>query len=661
MARSKRSPLGLLLGLGALLACVAVVTLIFMDGPERAAGADPLLVERGGERGMQVPDPVAGGSQGTQPLLTERAVPVPLETPPRGSASAAGRRVSGTLLRRSDRSPLSDALIEGRHGQTHSDDQGRFALPDVGADELSLVMTPDRQPSVDRRPRVVDLPADAGDLDGLQFILDTGWLLEGRVTGQAGEPVPEARVLLRRGPQEHGHHYLRADAQGRFSMRDVVPESQARPSLLLEAKGEFHGPMQLLVDLPAETRRVTGVDLVLPAAGVLEGQLFDVQGALLSGGMVRLPWLVSDGWVQDAAPELEAAVGVKRRYRIEGVPPGTYVALASAGDSSPRRSGEAWEGLLVSKPGVLLEAGRVTTLDWNLSAPARVRGRVTDAAGNPFEQADVEALWQLVLPAPGRFGSWTSALRHATARSRERVTGGLETVLTIRVGQTSTLRGGGYELTYLPRGELLLRATTTAGGELAPAERELQLGGGEDLTGVDLMLGRGLSISGQVRDEQGRPLLEARVLLVPQSDVFNYREDDFRDVGADAGFSLSGLSDGNYTLLARCPGHRDALQQVPAGAVGLSITLSPAPLLAGQVLVAANASPLPSYHLRIEDEAMFMEADIDHSEGRFEVDSLGAGTYTVTIRAAGYAPEVQAGVVLRRGEATELTLLLRRR
>ena len=655
MARSKRSPLALLLGLGVLLACVAVVALVFMGGPERVAGADPLLAQRGGERGMQVPDPVAGGSQGTQPLLTERTAPVPPGASERPDASATGRRVSGTLLRRSDRSPIANARLSTRHGECVADVDGRFAFSLVDAEEVGLVVTHDGMTIY------VDLPAESGDLKGLEFVLDTGWLLEGRVTGQAGEPVPEARVLLRRGPQEHGHHYLRADAQGRFSMRDVVPESQARPSLLLEAKGEFHGPMQLLVDLPAETRRVTGVDLVLPAAGVLEGQLFDVQGALLSGGMVRLPWLVSDGWVQDAAPELEAAVGVKRRYRIEGVPPGTYVALASAGDSSPRRSGEAWEGLLVSKPGVLLEAGRVTTLDWNLSAPARVRGRVTDAAGNPFEQADVEALWQLVLPAPGRFGSWTSALRHATARSRERVTGGLETVLTIRVGQTSTLRGGGYELTYLPRGELLLRATTTAGGELAPAERELQLGGGEDLTGVDLMLGRGLSISGQVRDEQGRPLLEARVLLVPQSDVFNYREDDFRDVGADAGFSLSGLSDGNYTLLARCPGHRDALQQVPAGAVGLSITLSPAPLLAGQVLVAANASPLPSYHLRIEDEAMFMEADIDHSEGRFEVDSLGAGTYTVTIRAAGYAPEVQAGVVLRRGEATELTLLLRRR
>jgi hypothetical protein len=653
MARRSSSPALVLVGLGVLAATAAVILLVLSEEPGSGGGSAPLGTDEAELRTTDVPEPLAGGEAPPRPLRADGSEPSSRGDGASASQPEGVRRVSGVVLRRSDRSPVVNARVNGRHGETHTTVEGRFILDEVGGDERSLQLTREFQ------PLWLDLPEDAGDLHDLEFVVDTGWILEGHVRGEAGEPVPDGRVEVFAGSRRQSPlTFARIAADGRFSIRDVLPADDDLRLLTVEARGDLHAPAQRSVRLPEDDRWVSGLEFILPAAGALEGVVHDPSGKPLRHLHVGLPLVRADGWIDDAPAGLAAVTDDEGRYRIGGVPAGEYVALLSMADPLEHLDeGGTAITMIDGRPGVRVETGRATALDWIAPLPCRVEGRVTDPAGNPWEDARVEAHWELAMPAPDRFASWSASLDLGTSFSRESPLGGVELVLSLLTARTETDAAGQFGMGRVTAGRV--RVTASAPAQV-PAEQELTLAPGQEFRGLELMLGSGLSLSGRVVDESGRALGDARVLVVVRSHAFSYDEGDFVPVDADGRFEIGGLSPGEHTLIARSPGHRDALLHREAGAPPLRIELTPAPVLSVQVLDGADGSPVPSYHVRIEDETMFMETGIDDVEGRVQVDSLGEGAYTISVTASGFRPEQKQGVSLRTGETTEVTFLLRR-
>jgi hypothetical protein len=653
MARRSSSPALMLVGLGVLAATAAVILLVLSEEPGSGGGSAPLGSGEAEVRTTDVPAPLSGEEAQPRPLRADGSEPSPRDDGPSSSNPDGVRRVSGVVLRLSDRSPVMNARVNGRHGETHTTAEGRFILDEVGRDERSLQLTRAIQ------TKWLDLPDEDGDLHELEFVVDTGWILEGHVRGEAGEPVPGALVAVFEGSRRRSPvAFVRVGPDGQFSLRDVLPGDGSVRLLTVEARGDLHAPVQRSARLPEDDRWVSGLEFTLPAAGAVEGVVHDPSGKPLRHLVVSLPLVRAEGWIDDAPAGLSAATDDEGRYRIGGVPAGEYVALLSMADPLEHLDkGGTVVTMIDGRPGVVVETGRSMTLDWIAPLPCRVEGRVIDSAGNPWEDARVEAHWELAMPAPDRFASWSAKLDVGTSFSRESPQGGVELVLSLPTARTETDAAGQFGMGRVTAGTV--RVTASAPAQV-PAEQVLALAPGQEFRGLDLMLGAGLSLSGRVVDEAGRALGDARVLVVERSHAFTYDESDFVPVDADGRFEIGGLSPGEHTLLARSPGHRDALLHREAGAPAVRIQLTPAPVLAVQVLDGADGSPVPEYHVRIEDEAMFMETGIEDAEGRVQVDSLGEGAYTVSVTASGFRPEQKQGVTLRTGETTEVTFLLRR-
>ena len=645
MARSS-SPVLLVVGLGVVGATVAVVALMLSDAtPSLDAGGAPVASRATHERSMDTVQPVSG-SEGTSPL---RGAGRAADTEPRDAAALAdeptARRVSGRLVRRSDGSPLGGGELRAQRAATELDDEGRFTLPSVGVDEHSLLLVRGSHASA------VDLPLGEGPLDDLVLSVDTGWLVRGRLADERGGPVPDGRVTLRLPGDDEPLAAARSDAAGGFVLRDVWPPAGAGRTLELGALGEWHAPASRLLELPDALRLLDGADLDLGAAGALAGVLRGAE----AGARVLLPWTEDVGWVEDAPPGLEAACDEDGAYRIGGVPSGSYLAVL-------RSSGAGV--YLDARVGVTVTVGETTWLDWDVgasagSAGADVSGRVLDAAGRPQPGASVSARWELDVPAPGRLGTWSSILAGGRAESRDT---GLEkcTVVSVRVGSATTGADGRYALGPLPAGRVVVSASLPDTPGLAPASETLALTRFASWPGVDLVLGAGLAVRGRALDEHGAPLPDARVLIVPRSDVLSYDDDEFVPVDDDGRFELGGLLPGEYTLLARCPGHRDALSQVTAGGAELDLLLASAPLLLGTVLDGTDARPLTGFHLRVEDASLFIEVDWTSLDGRFSLDSLAEGRYTLTVSAPGFVDEVVPDLELLRGVPVDVTVTMRR-
>jgi protocatechuate 3,4-dioxygenase beta subunit/phenylpyruvate tautomerase PptA (4-oxalocrotonate tautomerase family) len=217
-------------------------------------------------------------------------------------------------------------------------------------------------------------------------------------------------------------------------------------------------------------------------------------------------------------------------------------------------------------------------------------------------------------------------------------------------GETTTDEDGNFTIEGVRTGEYSLEADANG---FVRASTSLDLVQGRPDHRVDLHLATGASVSGVVRDQDGKPLPDARVVLVRARGFSTYQWNHKRilekgtAVGEDGSFELSGLStEGKWRVAAAAPGYaRGRSENVSPGAK-MDVQLDPRMQLAGRVTDAAGKAVAGA---SLAMQAQSADSDRDYfnrtttetdEDGHYLFDELKEGSFKLDITSAAGVLEV---------------------
>jgi Carboxypeptidase regulatory-like domain len=219
---------------------------------------------------------------------------------------------------------------------------GTFSIPDVPPGEYKLSAQTPADPGGRREVGSLAVVVNGADVENLAVTTSAGWSATGRISMDNGAAPPGS--------------FRRINISGRPSNPTLNSDNPAEGQGQVNADWSFfvssiHGPARFRVDLPdgwmvkavlhdgrdiTETpvemrsgEELSGVQVVVTdRAGAVTGQLVDSRGGPSLNGTVivfasdRNKWSADSPYVRAARPDQQG------QYRIGGLPPGEYVAVA---------------------------------------------------------------------------------------------------------------------------------------------------------------------------------------------------------------------------------------------------------------------------------------------------------------------------------------------
>lgn len=476
----------------------------------------------------------AGAAQGDG----EKSVDMPLALP--RAAAARGRVVDG------ESRPVADVKIKAlptsqeafihmmRTGRGfdnpstsgRSDADGRFELAFLPA-ATGFTLSLEKEGFSPVRHEVPPAPEGAGR-PAIEIRMEAGRVGVGQVVDAAGEPVAGATVALGRKERDKGSPMFFIMNQAEDGKNGDATDTDGRFRLPDLANGVFD--LEVTADgyAPAE---IPGVRIEGPPGEVDLGTVVLEIGLAVSG-------LVVD---PNGAPVAEAGVSVERnrqdfRMRRRGdETPDTRTDTTGRFTVGPAREGESLlvvvgkEGFTQARHSVKITADP-EPLRIVLKAAARLSGRVVDADGEPVVSA-----WLSARPLDRE--AW-QAMR-TSARTDE---DGRFLIDNLDPGPTT----------------LMVRAEGFQPFELTG----LELVAGQELGDVDVVLKRGATIVGTVRDADGRPVAQARVMIQRMSGGGGMMSTRGEETDADGRFRLTGVAAGPAILVVQDASRRETKKSI---------------------------------------------------------------------------------------------------
>ncbi len=435
--------------------------------------------------------------------------------------------------------------------------------------------------------------------------------LDGRVVdGASGQPIAGALIWQRR----EGGAMAETDAGGSFSLPGAVGPA----GLEVAAEGYVETFLQVaraVSDAPLEVR-------MLPAAE-LAGRAVDGVGEGLAGARIE-----AEPAVSSSAPAVTARSDPQGRFQLAGLaaPLGYRIRVTL--------DGYAERTVLVPAAG----RAAVGELTIELTLGLAVRGAVHGGGGEPVIGAEVT-----LTPASAARAARLPGLpppRHRAASGPD----------------------GSFELRGLGAGVFDLTARAQGHAEVSRRGLDLTPDGGTVDVGT-LRMEPGGGLDGRVVDADGEPLAGARVILArDRAGVPAAADPAWQPAATDrAGrFRFTGLpAAGTLHLRAWQAGYLHRWEPLSAAArrAEVVVVLAPALRLAGQV-VGAGGEPLPGASVLLEAAQGGRYRRRTDDRGRFELEGLEAGGYTLRahFEAARSAP---LAVSLPADGGADLRLLLR--
>ncbi len=560
-------------------------------------------------------------------------------------------------------------------------------------------------------PLRVDVPGPPEEVGAsgrrvvMDLVLERGRRAAGRVAGAAGEPVAGARVHLlpeadrRSSPFPPTFEPLElaatTDEAGTFEIADV-PGGKVEAIVVASgwASGEFRG-----LEVPHGSGRADLGVLTLDPEVPVEGRVVDSDGQPLAGALVS----AREASGQAAFPFSEsgrsrgepATTGADGGFRLGGFAAGAVLSVQVSA-----------EGYLpVSRRGVRLPTEAPLLV--RLEPAATLTGRVVDTRGRPVAQAlvgpssrvwsqgvhsfvrtDDDGEFSLSPVAAGvqvlearKEGYVTSAPRSVevtAGREPPKVEIVLEAaaVLEGRVLTPDGIAVSGARVTATRRREVQVpgqEALTDGDGrfvldQLAPgpvtvraekegftsAEVEAEAGGAA--SGVELVLGRGVEVSGFLADAAGEPLPAREVALSLSAIRFAMAGEARATSRTDGSFTISGVADGSYRITVMDRGRPWYVRPEPvvvAGSPvrGVEVRLPPEAAIRGR-LIGLEPEDLPG--LRIFASAAELgwpRPGRVLADGGYEISDLAPGEWRVRGAVPDGGPVATAEVSIEPGQA----------
>ena len=222
---------------------------------------------------------------------------------------------------------------------------------------------------------------------------------------------------------------------------------------------------------------------------------------------------------------------------------------------------------------------------------------------------------------------------------------------------TRTDKDGNFTLEGLASEKHLLRADDGYGNstwrrDVAAAARP---------SPVELVLGTGAALSGEVVDVSGAPVAAFTLLVREKTGALTSAlvrvESVFDSAGA---FRISGLPPSHYTVAARAAGFAtspEAEVDLSKGNAEVKLSLPRGGSVAGIVRSSGDQSPIAGAKVSLEQTAHRAPGDISairavvtNAQGEFELPGLAPGKHSLLVAAAGHHGKIVGSLSLREGQ-----------
>jgi protocatechuate 3,4-dioxygenase beta subunit len=535
----------------------------------------------------------AGSIEGR--VVTRAGDPVP-----NAKVSASGGRATGGMS-------FGDF---GGGGGTDADADGKFVLQRLGSGLIRLSASAPGWTS--NEPATVELGVGETVSD-VEIVLDRGYSIIGRVVEEGHEDrgiagVNVMAVTFGGGGMGGMPPSDTSKEGGAFRIDGVRPGTY---SMMAMGKGVI--PSFMTISANVKDADAKDVIIALSRGVSLSGRVDPPQRARIGLELQGEPDGLGAIKQEMAAGMAHAETGDDGTFKLDGVPPGKFRVVASAKDGS--------QGKLPVEVGTSPQDNLVVPL----SGRATVDGIVVDAKGVPI--ADVSVRLQ------------------AARGSQRRVM-----IEDFDEGGSSTTRADGtFHLVGVDPGTYGFRVRDER-GTLPPVDKDkpaqVVVAGATPVRDVRVEVARpdGV-IRGVVKTKDGTPVPDAWVTAStaagdPRDDMMMERFASSRPTLTDASgrFTFDKLHDGKYDLVAEGVkgAKRGALKGVDVGA-DVVIEVRALSGLSGVVTLAG--APVTEYDvsIRTSDTSFGWQRakHVSAADGRYSVDRLEPGDYTVSVRADG--------------------------
>jgi protocatechuate 3,4-dioxygenase beta subunit len=459
-----------------------------------------------------------------------RAVPM-RDDAPRGTAVLRGMIVTAdnaSPIRRAQVRVTSPDARESRVATT--DAQGRFEIRELPAGRYTMTASKGGFVSLQfgqRRPSESGTPielADAQTLDKITIALPRGSVLGGRVTDEFGEPVANASVTAwryayqagarRMAPAQGSNGRDTTDDQGQFRLFGLPPGEYFVSATLRTGGPEVTDPMgepsgYAATYYPGTTNAAeagkvtlavsqenTGVNFGLIATRLVRvsGQVITSSGSPATNGMVLLVPAGANGRPAVAAQQggANARIDQTGAFRLANVAAGRYLLQARSG-------GREFE---IGRMELVVGTDDVDGVALATAPGATLSGNIVSDAGEPFDFRPA----QLQIGArPGSPEAPAMGQGAGGSRVGNDWTFSLPNVTDAVLIRTSSPQGWTLKGVYLNGQEI-----TDTPMEFPP---------GQAVGGAQIVLTKKLtSLTGQVTDSKGRPVVDATVVVFPANE-----------------------------------------------------------------------------------------------------------------------------------------------
>lgn len=680
------------------LVLAAVFGLSWVGGSKTAARSDPHA--RGPETN---PAPAASAPRGGDELPlagpTVLVGHVRRGAAPADRASAMGPVAGAEVCVWVDRDRLRGRL---KSRCTRTDHDGRYEI--VGAPATGVRVTATAKGLIPG-PRPGDADGDlrlrAGKtVTAADIVLSPGArAARGRVVDALGGPIEGAQIVAHTPlPITTPLATARSDAEGAFEIW-IAP---GRHHLRAEAEG--YAAAVVHKEVPGPT-----IELVLAPESSLSGTVVDRDGAPVAGARV----VVDDPAQAPGRGGIETLADDAGRFRIGGLAPGRYHPKASGSGAFGETDGSIAVGLAEHVDDVQIVVAAAASLAVSVQrdeqAPC-LRGVVTVFARGPgqFAPADIDAdgvaRFEALLPGTYDVLAQCEGIGQARIEAPLQLDAGAHEV-TLMVERGYTVRGTVVdgEDEPLPEAEVMaygveagaatipMRANCDADGGfvvagLTPGKYELRALSPShawpestafvvthaDPDDLEIRFGAMGRVEGYVRNAAGDPVAGASV-GVRRANDFAYTTTDADDAGH---YALEGLPAGQYILVAEVVGgprtdsqtikvstgdpvRRDLTLDTGAGTIDGTVVGPEGEPVADAWVYAAQQQDGRDINrvrnvMRTTVRRGMLKTVLTDEDGRFSIEGLGEGEYTVLARRPGGGEAWKTNVAA--GATTKLRL-----
>lgn len=543
----------------------------------------------------------------------------------------AGVRVTGTILD-PDGEPLADALVTlsadgGRRMDgmmildgsgpaevtAYSGEDGRFAVSGLAAGSTKIEV---RRKGFARLTREgIDLPPGPEGTDVGPLTLSPGGPVQGQVLDDGGMPVESAQIRVAArgggmgmmtfssGPVSRDEPDALTGPGGWFTLEDQPLTGK------LNLKVSRTGYLQGGAAVP-EVPNLTPVIIRLDPSLTFSGVVLDGEGEPVPGADLNLTRSMTSGagGMQMKMVMVESATAdAEGRFEYDGLEPGKI----SISGSAPGFQETKIDGI------EMVKGENLSDFELPLTPGAVLVGRVLAPDGEPAIDAAVGI-----------------------------VQNGGEEMFGQGPGKTATDGGGNYRLENLPPGPVSIEATHDS---YVRTVRDIEAT--EGINSLDLQFEGGQQVAGTVTGPDGAPVPGATVRLDSPGKGWGGPQ---ADADSDGNFVMEGVSDGQYSLIAGAEGFAPPAERVPVQVAGQPVSGLAVHLQATAVITGSVTGLDPSDYPKVEINAsggpgQFSGSRVD-SQGRYRIEGLGAGSYSLTGSIGRSGDQAKAQAVLEPGQ-----------